>query len=104
MCRQPTEKGNDITPRPLHIKRVKKSPSMPFRKRGRAQEEKENDRASSTGFLGMKFRSSPRAHSSCAGVLGKDGVKEGPIGTEISIILGAEKVQNGAVVERGWPG
>ena len=75
MCRQPTEKGNDITPRPLHIKRVKKSPPMPFRKRGRAQKEKEKDRASSTGFLGMKFRSSPRAHSSCAGVLGKDGGK-----------------------------
>jgi len=78
MCRQPTENGNDITPRPPLTQRVKRSPPMPFRKRGRAQEGNEKDRASSTGFLGMKFRSSPRAHSSCAGVLGKDGRKGRP--------------------------
>ena len=46
--RQPAENSNDITPRPVPIKRVKKSPQMLFRKGGRAQEGKGKDRALST--------------------------------------------------------
>ena len=71
--RRPAGNDNDITPRPLRIKKVKKSPSMPFYKRGRGGEEgKEKDRESKRGFLGMNFPPSPRARSSSAGVLGKD--------------------------------
>jgi len=77
--RRPNENDNDITPRPLRIKKVKKSPSMPFRKKGRGgQEGKEKDRESKRGFLRRSFPPSPRARSSSAGVLGKDRDKGNP--------------------------
>ncbi|KAG0633533.1 hypothetical protein HOY80DRAFT_1104625 [Tuber brumale] len=74
------EDDSDITPRPLRIKKVKKSPPMPFRKKGGGcQEGKEKDKESKRGFLGMNFPPSPRARSSSAGVLGmgKDKGKPG---------------------------
>jgi len=79
--RLPIEDDNDITPRPLRIKKVKKSPSMPFRMKSRGRQEgKEKDKESRRGFLGMGFPPSPRARSSSAGVLGKDWDKGKPDG------------------------
>ncbi|RPA90155.1 hypothetical protein L873DRAFT_1795647 [Choiromyces venosus 120613-1] len=70
--RRPMEDDSDITPKPLRIK-VKRSPSMPFRKKPKGgQDGKEKDKESKKGFLGMNFPPSPRARSSSAGVLDKD--------------------------------
>ncbi|PWW77832.1 hypothetical protein C7212DRAFT_362443 [Tuber magnatum] len=71
--RQSIEDGSDITPRPLVIKKIKKSPSMLFRKKDKGgQAGKEKDKELKRGFLGMNFPPSPRARSSSTGVLGQD--------------------------------
>ncbi|CUS14992.1 unnamed protein product [Tuber aestivum] len=77
MGRRSIGDDSDITPRPLGIRKIKKSPSMLFRKKcrgGRGGEDK--DRESKRGFLGMSFPPSPRARSSSAGVLDKDKEKD----------------------------
>jgi len=53
--------------------KIRKSPSVPSRKKSRERQEgKEKDRGSKKGFLGMNFPPSPRARSSSAGIFGKD--------------------------------
>ena len=77
----PTENDNNIIPRPLCIRNVKQSPSMPFRKSGRGgQEGKEKDGESKRVFIGTNLSQSSRARSSSAGVLGKDRDKGKPDG------------------------
>ena len=71
--RSSTADDNYIKPRPLHIKKVENSPSMPFRKRGRGRQEgKEEDRESNRGFLGKNMSPKPRVRGSSAGALGQD--------------------------------
>jgi len=79
--RPPADNDNDLTPRPLYIKKVKKWPSIPFSKGGRGRQEgKEDDRKSNKGFLGMNFPPSPKTRSSSAGELAKDKDKAKPDG------------------------
>ena len=62
-----------VKPRPLRIMKIRKSPSVPSRKKSRERQEgKEKDRGSKKRFLGMNFPPSPMTRSSSAGVLGKD--------------------------------
>ena len=65
------------------------------------------DRESKRGFLGMSFQPSPRASCTSVGVEDKDRDKSKPNGAEISMMPRtpmAEKVQDRALMERGWPG
>ena len=67
--RRSTEYDHDITPRPLHIKKVKKSHSMPFRKKGRGGQGGNGGDRGKRGFPGINFPPSSWGRSSCAGVL-----------------------------------
>jgi len=105
---RPTTDDNDIKPRPLHIKKVENSPSTPFRKRGRGRQEgKEENRESNRGFLGKNMPPKPRVRGSSPPVLGQDRYNGKPYGGGGFKTLGtppAEKAQDRALMERGWPG
>ena len=71
------------------------------------QEWKGKDRELKRGFFGMSFQPNPSTSRTSVGVEGKDRDKSKPNGADISMMLRtplAEKVQDRALMEPGWPG